>query len=371
MVDGLWQNLYPGMLSARMYLKQQNRSCEARLQKNADTWAALAAALGREHPGALLNLAWKYLLANQAHDSIAGCSVDLVHEDVEYRNRQVHHLADTVSGQAQAHIVRNIDGACFPPGAVCLVAFNPTRYTRDEVVTALVDLPAEARADGLAAEDESGREIPVQVFDSRPAMPIVSNAYDFPILFKTRRFHCALQLSGVPGVGYRTILLKPRQGPEREPGSLSPRVDTLENGLLKVEILDDGRFDLLDKRTGRLYRGLHYFEDRSEVGDHGTSRCAARDETVTSIGQPARITKVQDGRLLARFRLELTLMLPREAAPDGSRRSAEKVPCLLTSQLTLRKDSPYLEIRTEVDNRVRDHKLRVLFPSGCARSTRS
>ena len=371
MVDGLWQNLYPGMLSARIYLKQQNRSCEANLQKNADTWAALAALLGMEHPAGLLDLAWKHLLASQAHDSIAGCSVDLVHEDVECRNRQVLHLAAAVNARSQACIVRHIDGSRFPPGSVCLVAFNPTQFTRDEVVTALVDLPAEARAAGLLAEDEEGREVPVQVLGSRPATPIVSSPYDFPVLFKTRRFHCALQLSGVPGVGYRTVLLKPRPGLRRERGTLSARANTLENELLRVEIGGDGRLDLLDKRTGREYPGLHVFEDRSEVGDHGTSRCAQQDETITSIGRPARIAKVLDGALLARYRLESTLMLPRDASPDGSRRNPERVPFLLTSHLTLRKDSPFLEIRTSLDNRVRDHRLRVLFPSGLTKGSHS
>jgi len=97
MVDGMWQNLFPGMLCARMYLKLQNRQCENKLQKNADTWAVLAECMGMEYPRGMMTQAWKYHLANQSHDSIGGCSVDLVHVDVEYRNRQVRYLADNVT----------------------------------------------------------------------------------------------------------------------------------------------------------------------------------------------------------------------------------------------------------------------------------
>jgi alpha-mannosidase len=364
MVEGLWQNLYPGMLSARIYLKQQNRRCEAGLQKNADTWAALAALLGMEFSEGLLKLAWRYLLANQAHDSIAGCSVDLVHEDVEYRNRQVLHLADAVGGRAMAHIVKSINNTHLPEGSICLVVFNPTQFPRSEVVVAAVDLPEKTPTAGLAAEDEAGRAIPVQVFHSHRCTPLVSDPYDFPVLFRSRRFHCAMQVPEVPGVGYRTFILKPGAGPGRNRGTLSPQVNTLENDFLRVDIQNDGRLNLVSKKTGITYRGLHYFEDRSEVGDHGTSRHADWDETITTIGRPASVTKVLDGELAARYRIDTTLPLPRNALPDGSRRNPEKVAFPIVSHVTLKKDSPVLEVRTEIDNRVYDHRLRVLFPSG-------
>ncbi|HEX9972933.1 MAG TPA: hypothetical protein VGD14_12740, partial [bacterium] len=173
MVDGMWQNLFPGMLSARMYLKQQNRQCELKLQKNADSWAALAEVLGMEYPTGTLNLAWKYHLANQSHDSIAGCSVDLVHEDVEYRNRQVRHLAENVSRRAMAHIVTKIDNRHLAEDAICLVAFNPIQYSRSEVVTTVIDLPEESKARWFTVEDETGNKLPVQFFRNYSFGPIV------------------------------------------------------------------------------------------------------------------------------------------------------------------------------------------------------
>lgn len=371
MVEGLWQNLYPGMLSARMYLKQQNRLCEAKLQKNADTWAAVADLLGMEFPKGMLKLAWKYLLANQAHDSIAGCSVDLVHEDVEYRNRQVLHLADTVCHRAIAHIVKNINNSHFPEDSVCLAVFNPTQFRRSEVVTAVIDLPEEAQATWLTAEDEAGQEIPVQIFRSYNSSPIVNNPYEFPIPYKARRFHCALQVHDIPGLGYKTLLIKPHTGYKRNRGTLSPLVNTLENELLKVEILNDGRLNINSKETVGRYLGLHYFEDQSEVGDHGTSRTADCDEIITSIGSATEIVKVLDGPIVAQYRIKTTLMLPLNALPDCSRRNPDKVPYPITSYITLKKSSPFLEVRTEVNNQVYDHKLRVMFPSGYQEVTKS
>jgi mannosylglycerate hydrolase len=364
MVDGLWQNLFPGMLSARIYLKQQNRQCEIKLQKNADAWAALAELLGMEYPAGMMKLAWKYHLANQSHDSIAGCSVDLVHEDVEYRNRQVRHLADNISRRSMAHIVKNIDNSQLPADAICLIAFNPTQYERNEVVTAVIDLPVESETNWFKIEDKNGKGQQVQFFRNYNFGPIVKNPYEFPIPYKARRVHCAIQLEDIPGLGYKTFVVKPQPGQKTNYGTMSPEVNVLENKYLRVEILFDGRLNVTNKENGFKYNGLHYFEDRSEVGDHATHRSADEDEIITSIGAPVEISKTCDGPILVRYQLKITMMLPKDALKDRIRRNPEKIPFEITSFITLKKDSRFLEIRTELNNRIRDHKLRVMFPSG-------
>ncbi len=364
MVDGLWQNLFPGMLSARMYLKQQNRQCEIKLQKNADTWAALAECLGMKYPEGMMKLAWKYHLANQSHDSIAGCSVDLVHEDVEYRNRQIRHLADNISRRSMAHIVKNIDNSRLPADAICLIAFNPTQYERTEVVTAVIDLPEETKSNWFKVEDENGGEVAVQFFHKYNLGPIVKNPYEFPIPFKARRVHCAIELKHVPGVGYKTFVIKPQSGPKINYGTMSPQVNVLENEYLRVEILSDGRLNLFNKENKIQYVGLNYFEDRSEVGDHTTHRPSDSDEIINSIGAAAEISKISDGPILVQYKIKTTMMLPKDALKDRSQRNPEKIPFEITSYITLKKGARFLEIRTELDNRIRDHKLRVMFPSG-------
>ncbi|MEW5814669.1 MAG: hypothetical protein AB1798_04625, partial [Spirochaetota bacterium] len=364
MVDGLWQNLFAGTLSARMYLKQQNRECELALQKNADTWAALAALLGLEYPHGLLREAWRYHLMNQAHDSLSGCSIDFVHEDVEYRNRQVKHLADFITFRSTAHIIKNINNKHLPENAILLAAFNPTQFIRSETVTAVIDLPEESGAAWFTVEDETGSVLPVQFLHRHNFNPIVNHPYEFPIPYKAKRMHCAFYLEGIPGLGYRMFSIKPQKGSKINTGTLSPGVNTLENELLHVEILPDGRLDVTAKETGIRYRGLHYFEDRSETGDHTTHRSADYDEIITSIGVPANIAKIIDGPVMVQYKITVPMMLPKNALSDRSRRHPERISYPLTSFVSLKKGSPYVEIQTEVDNHVYDHKLRAMFPSG-------
>src|SRR5690606_15775242 len=88
--------ILPGVLSARMYLKQWNRECEALLERWAEPSCALAQHLGGEnHAGSLVE-AWRLLLENHPHDSICGCSVDAVHREMMIRFEKVAQLARSV-----------------------------------------------------------------------------------------------------------------------------------------------------------------------------------------------------------------------------------------------------------------------------------
>jgi hypothetical protein len=50
------------------------------------------------------------------------------------------------------------------------------------------------------------------------------------------------------------------------------------------------------------------------------------------------------------------MMLPKDALADRSRRNPEKVPYEITSYITLKKESRYLEIKTEINRVTTDIK---------------
>src|SRR4029077_16597799 len=77
-----YANLLPGVLSARVYLKQRNAEVQALLESYAEPLAVFASiASGARYPAGELRHAWKTLLQNHPHDSICGCSIDAVHEE--------------------------------------------------------------------------------------------------------------------------------------------------------------------------------------------------------------------------------------------------------------------------------------------------
>ena len=88
--------------------------CEALLERWAEPFSSFAGFLlggdgtsqyltaqrqASEAP-ALLRLAWRYLLKNQPHDSICGCSIDQVHLDMNTRYDWCQQIAELVTGRA-------------------------------------------------------------------------------------------------------------------------------------------------------------------------------------------------------------------------------------------------------------------------------
>ena len=143
-------HLLPGVTSARNWIKQRDfQNCYA-LERLADPLAALANARGAGSGlDAWLEMAWRTELQNHPHDSICGCSVDQVHDDMRYRFDQAAMLAENVVRRASSAIFeserqRNSGVA----------VFNPT-FARRALVQGEVELPDPSAR--YVAESAEGR----------------------------------------------------------------------------------------------------------------------------------------------------------------------------------------------------------------------
>ncbi len=137
--------LLAGVLSARLWIKQRNAACETALTRYAEPLAAIGRLLdGRDQRQALWQ-AWRPLVENHAHDSICGCSVDQVHEEMKTRFASSAQLAEAVAGEGLQTLARRVASRPAPRGSrtpgVLLrlhadrpppsaVVFNPARGPR-------------------------------------------------------------------------------------------------------------------------------------------------------------------------------------------------------------------------------------------------
>jgi alpha-mannosidase/mannosylglycerate hydrolase len=144
----------------------------------------------------------------------------------------------------------------------------------------------------------------------------------------------------------------------------------MENEYLAVAIDPNGTLAVTDKRTGQTYARLLTFEDVADIGDGWYHGQPVNDERFVSSAAAADVALIHDGPLLARFRIRTTLRLPAEFRFDSRTRSEELIPLTLDTQVTLRAGSDRIEVRTGIDNTIKDHRLRVLFPTGADAATR-
>ncbi len=192
-------------------------------------------------------------------------------------------------------------------------------------------------------------------------------------------------IKNVPGHGYRTLWIRPR-APETKPpirlGFLAslllpfarlPFIQNLatrkryakppykiENDFFVVEALKDGTLTLLDKQSQLTYSGLNRFLDGGDRGDEYNYCPPTMDRAITARLKRASLTR---GAVQQTLELELDLATSLALAPNRKSRSEEKVAIPITSIITLMNGVPRVDIHTRVDNRARDHRLRVHFPA--------
>ncbi|MFQ6116863.1 MAG: glycoside hydrolase family 38 C-terminal domain-containing protein [Candidatus Bipolaricaulia bacterium] len=341
--SGRYMPILTGVFSSRMHLKQRNADCQGELERWAEPFSTLAWALGAEYPRARIEKAWKMLLLNHPHDSICGCSIDDVCRNMIARFDGSYKLANEVTEESLRTIAQAIDTSRVRD-STAIVMFNPSCWKRRGVM----GLSCEVPPGPFSIRDGKGKPMPYQ---------LVEREGDEAKLY--------LLADRVPPLGYKTYYLVSEVG---EVGpypkvTASDEDKTLENDHLKLKINEDGSLTFTDKGTGHVYERLGYFEDGGDAGDTYDYSYPLRDRIITSLGEKARITLEESGPLVARFRVEITLRLPKGLSEDREERSEETVEYPIVSWVELAAGSPRVEIKIIVDNVVKDHRLRVLFPT--------
>jgi alpha-mannosidase len=254
-VRGELQHHSPGCYTTHSGIKRWNRRAESLLLR-AEKWCAVADSLGlRPYPHDELTEAWKLLLFNQFHDTLAGTSIEPAYDDARDQLGHASSLAANAFNAAAQSIARQI-GIAQEHEMRPVVVFNPHPWPLR------TDVELEytwTREQGHHVVDDEGEPVPMQLTRPLTTMSGLRSRFAFPV--------------EVPPLGYRTYRV--RLG--RVGGETIGCSDThLENEHVRVE---------LDPETGRIARLVHkasgadlaapgathavVIDDRSDTWGHG------------------------------------------------------------------------------------------------------
>lgn len=356
------------ILSARTYLKQDNHRTERLLTTLAEPLAAFARLWGASYPRAFLDRAYQLLLTNHTHDGIGGVGRDVVHADMLGRSRQAREIGTCVMEHALAALAGSVDVSNMDPHDVALLVYNAMPQVRSDVLALELDTPAEWNTADFEIVDEMGRPVAYQ----RIGTPLrcesgVHNPHDVQLYFVGQRHQLRVEVRDLPACGYRVYQVRPRSRLKpTQPATLCTGPQTMSNEHLTVTINANGTLDVLHHSTGRRYTQLGYLRDSGATGTAWEHQPPAHERVFTTLNEQARVARICDGALECRFRIELDWDLPVGLVDDGRRRSDQLVTVPVVHEVTLRRGIPWVEIVTTVENTVRDHYLRVSFPSRLA-----
>lgn len=368
----------PGVLSSRLWIKQSNADCQTLLCQWAEPFASFASLmLDAPYPHGFLNVAWKHLLQNHPHDSICGCSIDQVHEDMKYRFSQCRQIGERLTLDATRKIAANIDGK-LDEKDLRVVVFNPLPVDHDELTDVVLDIPEEwptfAEFFNFEAKpafkvfDVHGKEVPFQRV-SQATHRIRQRIRDekFPQPYWVTEVKVSLPLR-IPAMGYTTLLVKP--GVQNEPirypqdKGLATAHNAMENESLRAAFEANGTITLTDKRNGNVYTDILLFEERADIGDGWFHGVAVNDEIQVTKASAAEIGLIETGPNVTAFKVRLRLRVPAEFHFPSMTRAENRVEMIIDSTVRLRQGTDYLEVETRIYNQADDHRVRVLAPSG-------
>lgn len=406
--EGGMNFLLYNVLSSRADNKLQNARALNALERWAEPWCALAWAQGiAEYPQGHLWTAWRWLLQNHPHDSLGGCSVDAVHRQMATRFEWATEIADALTEERLRMLANTLDLSGVHEHEIALILFNATPWARDEVVTVDIDLPLHwlqkralanvpvvepltmdspyaqvmaqrTRAEwgfgapllpsasfcGLWIRPLGGEAIPIEIV-SISDTPIASAFASGPrgtMEVRRVRVHFRAQL---PACGYTTFAVSTDPKPIKwQQPARSP--NRLQNEHLQVEIHPNGTFDLTDLATGQRFHGLGLLEDGGDNGDGYMFSPPPFDSLHTTHSAQPTLSFEGQGIEVQTARIRYLWALPARLDDARQRRVAETIVCPLTVDLILRDGSRRLELEVTLDNRIKDHRLRMLFPTDLA-----
>ncbi len=365
---GKWVHLMGDIISSRTKIKRRNAQGEVALQRYAEPFSTLGWLAGGEYMKSVLDKSWKYLLQNHPHDNICGAGVDQMEKDMMYRFDQNEILSLGVLRRSLSAIVKQINNNDININEAAITVFNPSPFARTEVVTFSVDLPDKSEYKGYSIRDTKNNAISFTEVSRESFGTLVRNLQDISLQLRSQRVQLSAEFTDIPAFGYKTYHLKRET---ENINSISVEVNKeateaiLENGFVKAIINKDGSLNILDKTTKQEFKNQNYYEETGEAGNPWIHSFPEENQTFTTLNAEAVIKHIESSELLTKFHItnELTVPIGLEGKEGEYRRSKETIKMIIETTYTLRKNQPFVEVHTIIDNKAEQHRVRAMFPT--------
>lgn len=358
-----------GVLSARMWIKQRNTKIEYLFEKYAEPISAITWILDKDrkfaYPNAYIRSGLKWLIKNHPHDSICGCSIDQVHDEMLIRFDWAEQIGNEVLNLSFLYLSNLINIRPQVGNRIALIVFNPLPWKRKDIVifNGIVrgGNTSHRFPKGFKLIDSTDKEIEYQgcIIQGEPRF---SREIDinYQISF----------LADVPACGYKVyyILLeeKAKKSNHKEI-NFNLGEDSIENDLYKVGVKLDGQINIYDKKRAIWFENTCQFEDVADWGDEydfsGPVRKQIDKNFTTKNAEIIEIVPFLNGPSQKTMKIKMIMKLPVSLSEDRLQRKTHLVENEINIYISLYKNINRIDFKIELDNQSKDHRIRVFFPS--------
>ncbi len=405
--------------STRMWIKQWNQKIEDLLVHYTEPLLSYFWIFNNlDFPDNYLKLAWKWLLKNQTHDGICGCSVDQTHDEMISR----FSWAESIAESQLEELNETIEKYSEKNEKATLFTFNPSNSSD---IPNIVEFEYSTKNQLTGIQDQQGNCYPLQkitasedVFFENKFSPIMLRT-GFKLLPGRKIIDFYLNevvisenvdpevcnitlLCGKTPIGefdvqdlkkragelldskkYKKYHVKATLGSKQKylalaklnpwsmnkfellESAITQPVDTIfestkdsvSNTFYDVDFNRNGTFNYFDKNKNILYEELHKFEDYGDKGDEYTfGRIGPEIAKVKNVKRKL----ISDGPVFSEIHQSYLLEIYKELSEDREKRTGS-VEIPVTTKFRFYRDIPRIDISTNLINFAKDHRLRICF----------
>lgn len=353
-LDGKYMRVHRSIFSTRMDIKSANVRIENKITNILEPLASLAYSLGFEYHSGLIELIWKEIMKNHAHDSIGCCCSDKVHREIMAR----FYLAEEKVDRLIEFYMREIVDSMSKEIALDkLTAFNLLPYDRVEIVTGeiITKMKNFKLVDGLGNEYDF-EVLNKEVIDAGliDRQIVHYGNYDPFIKYK-------VQFSDeIPSMGYKTYIIKEIENLELEVKE-SIETNIIENKFFSITVNENGSLDIIEKENNTLYKNVLLIEDGADDGDEYDFSPLKDDYIILSDTVKANIN-ISKYTHSSKIEIDYTMMISKNL--ESRKNKVSDVGMDIKLILNIDNEKPFINVKFDINNTADDHRVRAYIPTG-------
>ncbi len=324
--------------SCRMDIKQENQRVQNLLERIAEPLNAYTFMYGDKYDSDYYLYAWRILMQNHPHDSICSCSHDDIYDEMMTRFQKSGNTAQALRDASLDYLAANTDTTVGADRNI--LVFSAEAGVGMTEIETKVDFPL-GTTDMIHIEDMNGNLVPadIKALGKTFTYTLPDDRFRQPTFVD--RFEVRMQIPADGFIGTRMFMAVP--GAAERKTTVTYVDGVLANERLRVEFAENGSFSVTDLASGRILGLCNIFEDVKDGGNTYNFEPVEGDIALLTDN-----AKAEYSVSVGAYGITVTADIKTER-------------CDISAAVTLNEGSDRVDVKTTVDNRAEDHRIRALF----------
>ncbi|WP_099224397.1 glycoside hydrolase family 38 C-terminal domain-containing protein [Listeria costaricensis] len=338
--------------SERYDMKQLNARVEQKVISILEPLVEMAKQAGLDDPQNELDIIWKKIFDSQAHNGIGASNSDDANHDIVVRLTSAERMADDLINLYQKQLTASLD--LENP----LTVFNFDAHSFTGHVEATIFTAEEC----FQIHDANDVPCPFTVLKTERlpggrAVEVTSKGEKEVTIPDYYRTEILLHVENVPATSWKAYQIA--SGNQNSELLTETDEQIIQNEHFRIQLMA-GIWQVDHLKTGIQTTGLLYFDDTADAGDSFDYSPLEGDQP--HYLEQAEWIKTERSSMSERLYVKHSAELPTDLS--NRRTNKDRQPFAIYTVLELRRGEPFIRVHHEIDNHIKDHRLRALIPSG-------